>query len=116
MVGDNVINWSHNRKSTRFHVNIGVAYGSDVALVTKLIEEAALEHPDVVSEPPPGVRLVDFGDSSLDFKVNFWSQKMWMIEDVKSEIRIAIEQKFRDNGVTIPFPQRDVHHKTPFSI
>lgn len=112
LVGDNVINWSHNRQSTRFHVNIGVAYGSDVALVIKLIQEAAMEHPDVVSEPPPTVRMKDFGDSSLDFKVNFWSQKMWMIEDVKSEVRIAIEQKFRDNGVTIPFPQRDLHVKS----
>lgn len=112
LVGDNVINWSHNRQSTRFHVEVGVAYGSDVPLVMRLIQEATTEHPDVVSKPQPGVRMIDFGDSSLDFKVNFWSQKMWMIEDVKSEIRIAIEKKFKDNGVTIPFPQRDLHFKT----
>lgn len=112
LVGDNVINWSHNRKSTRFHIEVGVAYGSDVPLVMKLIQKATSEHPDVVSEPLPGVRLVDFGNSSLDFKVNFWSKKMWMIEDVKSEIRIAIEQEFRNNNVTIPFPQRDLHFKT----
>lgn len=109
LVSDNVINWSHNRQSTRFHIEVGVAYGSDVALVTKLIQEAAQEHPGVELKPVPGVRLIDFGDSSLDFKVNFWSEKMWFIEDVKSEIRIAIEQKFRDHGVTIPFPQRDLH-------
>ena len=114
LVGDNVINWSHNRQSTRFSVEVGVAYGSDIALVIKLIRQAADEHKIVERTPEPGVRFVDFGNSSLDFKLNFWSQEMWIIEDVKSEIRIAIEQKFRDNNVTIPFPQRDLHLKTSF--
>ncbi len=114
LVSDNVINWSHNRQSTRFHIGVGVAYGSDVALVARLIQAAAEEHQAVEPDPAPGVRLVDFGESSLDFKLNFWSRKMWMIEDVKSELRMAIEQKFRDNQVTIPFPQRDLHLKTPF--
>lgn len=112
LVGDNVINWSHNRRLTRFDVKVGVAYGSDVALVKRLIEAAGQEHPDVAPDPKPVVRMTDFGDSSLDFKLLFWSNKMWQIEDVRSELRMTIDQKFRQNQVTIPFPQRDLHFKS----
>jgi small-conductance mechanosensitive channel len=114
LVSDNVINWSHNRKLTRFKVGVGVAYGSDVPLVRQLIKEATISHPDVAGDPEPVVRMIDFGDSSLDFEVYFWSQKMWQIEDVRSEIRIAVDRLFRENQVTIPFPQRDLHFKTTF--
>ncbi|MCB0594028.1 MAG: mechanosensitive ion channel, partial [Phaeodactylibacter sp.] len=61
--------------------------------------------------PPPFVRFISFGDSSLDFQVHFWSHEFLRIEDVKSDIRFEIDQAFRQNGVTIPFPQRDVWMK-----
>lgn len=114
LVSDNVINWSHKRDITRFNIKVGVAYGSNVKLVMQLLIESAEAHPDVVSDPAPKARLVDFGESSLDFELLFFTKKMFDIEFVKSEIRVSIEEKFRDNNVTIPFPQRDLHLRSNF--
>lgn len=118
LVSDNVINWSHNRSVTRFRIKVGVAYGSDVKLVMQLLHEAAIEHSEVVREPAPKARFIDFGDSSLNFELLFYSKRMFDIEFVRSDIRVVIDQKFRDHNVTIPFPQRDLHLKTtiPFPI
>jgi small-conductance mechanosensitive channel len=111
LVSDNVINWSHNRSVTRFNVKVGVAYGSDVKLVMRLLQEAAREHDEVVLKPAPVSRFIDFGESSRDFDLLFFSQVMFDIEFVRSDIRIAIDQKFRDHNITIPFPQRDLYIK-----
>jgi small-conductance mechanosensitive channel len=54
------------------------------------------------------VRFIDFGNSSLDFELHFWSEELMPVENVKSDLRFAIDQAFREHGVTIPFPQRDV--------
>ena len=118
LVSDNVINWSHNRSVTRFRIKVGVAYGSDVILVMQLLKDAALEHPEVVRTPEPKARFIDFGESSLDFELLFYSKRMFDIEFVRSDIRVKIDQKFRENNITIPFPQRDLHFKTSenFSI
>ena len=104
----NVINWSHYDSKARFSVNVGVAYGSDTQLVKNLLLEAARGHGAVVKYPSPFVRFTDFGDSSLVFELHFWSQEFMRIEDVQSEIRFEIDRLFRENGITIPFPQRDV--------
>jgi small-conductance mechanosensitive channel len=112
LVSDNVINWSHKRDVTRFNIKVGVAYGSDVKLVMKLLVEAAKEHPDIVSNPEPASRLIDFGESSLDFELLFFTKKMFDIEFIRSEIRVSIEEKFNKHHVTIPFPQRDLHLKS----
>jgi len=112
LINDNVINWSHNREATRFVIEIGVAYGSDVPLVKKILEESAAERPEVAKTPPPYARFDDFGDSALIFGLLFWSNNMWRVEKLKSEIRFAIDQKFRNSKVVIPFPQRDLHVKS----
>jgi small-conductance mechanosensitive channel len=113
---ERVINWTHNAKLTRFTVSVGVAYGSDVRLVEKLLVEAAMEHPEVSKEPKPFALFSNFGDSSLDFDLKFWSEHTFLIEPIKSDLRFAIDQKFRDNNVTIPFPQQDVYIKTPIDM
>lgn len=64
----------------------------------------------------PFVRFLRFGDSSLDFEVHFWSDEVFLIEDVLSDMRFEIDEAFRKNGVTIPFPQRDLHIKTPLQV
>ena len=108
----NVINWTHNRKLTRFTVVVGVAYGSDVEKVRDVLVKCATEHDDVVKTPEPFVFFSDFADSQLTFKLQFYSRSVFKIEFVKSEMRFAIDKAFRANGITIPFPQRDVHiHK-----
>jgi len=108
---DNVINWSHMDQKSRFAVPVGVAYGSDVQLVETLLLECAAECKDVVKTPKPFVRFEDFGSSSLDFKLYFWTNNSFFVENTKSALRFLIDKKFRENKVTIPFPQRDVHIK-----
>jgi len=106
-----VINWSHQSKKTRFRINVGVAYGSNVDLVIKILEESALEHPDITEKTLIEARLIDFGNSSLDFQVLFYSNNAFRIEKVKSDIRKIINKKFIENGIIIPFPQLDLHVK-----
>jgi small-conductance mechanosensitive channel len=106
-----VINWSHQSKKTRFRIDVGVAYGSDVNLVIKVLEESALEHPDIADKNLTEARLTDFGNSSLDFQLLFFSDNVFRIEKVKSDIRKIINRKFLENNITIPFPQLDLHVK-----
>ena len=106
-----VINWSMNEKRTRFRVDVGVAYGSDVELVTKVLLESANVHKDISKVPRPFVRFNNFGDSALEFQLYFWTDTSFTVENTKSDLRYLIDKKFRENGITIPFPQRDVHIK-----
>lgn len=106
---DNVINWSHNSLKTRFGVKVGVAYGSDVRFVEKLLIETATEHSKIESKPSPRVYFRDFGNSSLDFELMFMTVESFRVELIKSDLRFAINQKFIENNITIPFPQTDVH-------
>ncbi len=114
LINDNVINWSQNRKAVRFNVSVGVAYGSDIELVKKLLLETANEHPDIIKDNmhKPFVRFIDFGESSLDFQIFFYSHEKLMFENIKSDLRFLIDRKFRENNVTIPFPQRTLHFKS----
>ncbi len=104
-----VINWSHQSKKTRFRIKVGVAYGSDVDLVEQLLMDSAKEHPEVENDEMIRARFIDFGNSSLDFELLFYSKNIFRIENVKSDIRRTINHKFIENKVTIPFPQMDLH-------
>ncbi|MEZ4932259.1 MAG: mechanosensitive ion channel [Saprospiraceae bacterium] len=108
LVVNNVINLSHNKNPTRFQVKVGVAYASDVELVTALLLQAAKSHKDVLKRPEPRVQFKDFGNSSLDFELHFYTNQFLRIEFIKSDIRFKIAELFRKNGVEIPFPQQDV--------
>jgi small-conductance mechanosensitive channel len=107
-----VINWSHQSKKTRFRINVGVAYGSDVNLVLEILQKSALEHPEISDTSSINTRFLNFGNSSLDFELLFFSKNIFRIENVKSEIRIIINRKFIENNITIPFPQMDLHLKS----
>jgi len=107
-----VINWSHQSRKTRFRIDVGVSYGSDVDLVIKILEECTFEHPDIFNRELTEARLVNFGNSSLDFQVLFFSKNIFRISKVKSDIRRNINKKFIENNITIPFPQMDLHLKS----
>ena len=111
-VTDIVINWSHMEKKTRFHVDVGVAYGSDVEKVTRVLLQCADEQQNISASPKPFVRFTDFGNSSLDFQLYFWSTETFIVEFIKSDLRYKIDAAFRKNGIHIPFPQRDLHIKS----
>ena len=106
---NSLYNWTQNGTTTRESVSVGVAYGSDVQLVKKLLLQAASTHPDVLSEPEPTVVFTDFGDSSLNFKIVFTINDSFKAQFPKSDIRFEIDKLFRKNNVSIPFPQRDIH-------
>ncbi len=108
-ISDIVYNYTQNHKTTRESVNLGVAYGSDVALVTKVLEDVAEVQKGVLKAPKPFVIFEDFGDSALLFSLNFYVNDSYIDPKIKSEIRYKIEAKFREHQISIPFPQRDVH-------
>lgn len=108
-VQEEVVNWSHMREKTRFEIRVSVAYGSDLEKVKQLLYEAATENPNVSKDQQPEVRLLDYGESALILLLLFWGDNEFRVEGVKSKIRYAIYEKFRQHGVQIPFPQRVVH-------
>ncbi len=117
-INENVVNWSHNARENRFRITVGVSYGSDEHVVKEQLMRCASEHPDVMTDNkahPILVRLIDFGDNGLQFELLFWSRNTFLIEQTKSELRLAVLAAFREHGITIPFPQRDVHMIPPAS-
>lgn len=107
-----VINWSHQSNKARFRIEIGVAYGSDVDHVIKILEESAFEHSEVSNRELVEARLMNFGTSSLDFELLFFSKNIFRIGKAKSDIRRIISRKFNENNIIIPFPQMDLHVKS----
>jgi small-conductance mechanosensitive channel len=111
LLENTVINWTLLDKLVRTSVRLGVAYGSDVQLVTRLLQQAAEENSDVLKDPPYGVIFDDFGDNSLVFELNVWvyATAERGLRLIRSDLRYRIDELFRENGVVISFPQRDVH-------
>lgn len=109
LVSEKVTNWTLTDKSARVIAAVGVAYGSDVALVLKLLEQTGNNHPAAVRHPPPAVLFMGFGDSSLDFELRIWITDADQRLVVRGELLAAINAAFAENGVEIPFPQRDLH-------
>ncbi len=108
-ISETIYNYTQNHKTTREAVMVGVAYGSDVALVTTILEEVAQEQQGVLNSPKPFVLFEDFGDSALLFSLQFYINDSFGGPKIKSAMRYRIEAKFRENHIVIPFPQRDVH-------
>lgn len=106
---NSLYNWTQNGTETRESVEVGVAYGSDVNKVKQLLTQAAESHPMVLQDPPPLVLFTNFGDSSLNFKLIFTLNDSFIGAIPKSDIRFTIDKLFRENNITIPFPQRDIH-------
>ncbi len=110
-IQEKIINWTHNALPTRFMIEVGVDYASDVRLVEKILIECAVGHKDILTDSSymPSVRLKDFGSSSIDFQLFFYSFNLFRIENVKSQIRFDILKKFRSNSIQIPFTQLVLH-------
>jgi small-conductance mechanosensitive channel len=105
-----VTNWTYGDPRVRFRIPVGVAYGSDVAKVREALITAGSENPHTLKDPAPSVFLERFGDSSIEFELVVWSSEMsYRPRRYRSDLNFAIEQKFREAGIEIAFPQRDVH-------
>ena len=114
LISDNVINWSSNRGLARFSVAVGVAYGSDVEMVTNTLVQCANKHKKVLQKPAPKVLFKSFGDSSLNFEIFFWTKHFKEIEIIKSDLHYYIDKAFREEKIVIAFPQIDVHMQRPY--
>jgi small-conductance mechanosensitive channel len=109
-ITENVINWSHNDAKVRFRIPVSVAYGSDVRQVERLLLEVAQENKDVLTDPAPAVRFLEFGDSGLQFELRAWSTSLLHRKGTLiSALNFAIYERFAAHGIQIPFPQRDLH-------
>jgi len=108
LVNESITNWTHYNDKVRFNIKIGVAYGSDATEVKKILLESVKSNPYVIEYPAPFVRFENFGDSSLDFTLYFFSRNYMVIEDIKSDLRLEIDRLFREHEISIPFPQRVV--------
>jgi potassium-dependent mechanosensitive channel len=109
LVSEKVTNWTLSNPVTRLAIPVGVAYGSDVQMVLQILVEAAPAHPAVVEEPAPVALFTGFGDSSLDFEVRVWVREIAARLPAKSAVLAEIDRRFREEGIEIPFPQRDLH-------
>lgn len=109
LISTRVTNWSLTGKNVRFKVPIPVPYGTDQEKVIRLLLEVADEDPNVEKTPAPTVRLKEFASSSLIFEVVFWTSKLMQRQGMmKSRINLAVNKKFRENGIRMPFPQMEV--------
>jgi small-conductance mechanosensitive channel len=105
-----VINWTAEDRQIRFSMPVGVSYASDPERVRDILLDVAAGHPDVLSNPSPSVIFKEFGDSSLNFDLRVWTVRQVQTPQVlKSDLYFRIFQAFRENGIEIPFPQRDLH-------
>ncbi len=111
---NNVINFTLSSNKVRTFVEVGVVYGSPTVTVTQLLRRAAVETGRVAKDPPPIILFKGFGDSSLQFEVHFWIHMRTMMDQlqIESAVRFRIDQLFREEGIVIAFPQRDVHLDT----
>lgn len=109
LITKDVTNWTRTDRVIRITVPIGVAYGSDVAHVTELLDAAANSIPGVMQTPPPEVLFMAHGDSSLDFEVRVHVPDPQQRFKVLNAVNSAINATLAEHEIVIPFPQRDVH-------
>lgn len=105
-----VVNWSYSSRDVRVKAPVGVAYGSDLGLVEKLLYQAVDETDRILARPRPRVNIMGFGDSSVQFEIRFWIQDPEEgLSNIRSDVYKRVWELFQENGVEIPFPQQDLH-------
>ncbi len=109
LIAARVVNQSMPSTRLRMRVRVGVAYDSDIELVRETLLDVAAQQSSVLEDPAPTVRLEAFGDSSLDCALLVWIPDAALDDEVGSDLRFAILRAFRERGIGIPYPQRDVH-------
>ncbi len=116
LISDTIVNYSLSSPLIRIDLNVGVSYDADPKVVEKILLEAAQEEPMVEKVQPPAVRFVGFGDSSIDFQLLFWiNVRDTARRRVRSALYFSIFKRLAEQGIEIPFPQRDIHIKTAAS-
>jgi potassium efflux system protein len=115
-ITERVVNWTLSDPITRQVIPVGVAYGSDTALAHRVMLETVRGLPLVLDEPEPRVFFDGFGESSLDFKLYVYARQLADRLPLRHEVHMAVNRALAENGIQIPFPQRDIHvRSTPAS-
>lgn len=109
LVREHLINWSYGDPRARISIPVGVAYNSDIDLVTKTLLQAVESVDNVLQDPAPKVQFLKFGDWSLDFRLLVWTNRPRLHTQIRSDINYRIEKLFREARIEIPFPQTDLH-------
>ena len=117
-ISSTVVNWSHTDRNVRFIIPVGVSYKADPEKVKKILLEVAENEDGVLQSPKPDVLFDEFADSSLNFILRIWTSTYITTPGIlKSKLYFDIFKKFKESGIEIPFPQRDVHVKsTEFQV
>jgi small-conductance mechanosensitive channel len=115
-VSSKLENCSYGDETVRVNVDVGVSYESDLETVMRSLKEVAAEHPEVLKSPAPDVLHIGFGDSAWNMRLRIWLEHSGRHWEVQSDVNCAIVRKFRQNGVEIPFPQRDLHMRSPLPL
>ena len=108
LISNHMINWTLTDYLRRMDMRVGVAYGTDPEVVLEILKSVAEEHDKVRKKPAPSAFFLGFGDSSLDFRMLAWTNIDGRLT-VESEINVTINNKLKEAGIEIPFPQRDLH-------
>lgn len=116
LISNKIINWTFSDHLRRIDIVVGVAYGTDVSQVMETLLKCAKQEEKILKSPSPYVLFNDFAESCLEFELRCWTSDFseWM--EIRSNIRIAIDKAFKEMGIEIPFPQRDLHLKTGFNF
>lgn len=111
LVSNEVINWTLSDQKRRIDIMVGVSYDSDPQQVKSILEEVMTDHPLILQDPKPSVYFLEMGESSLDFRLLFWTASYSEWYKVRSEIVMRTFETLKANGIEIPFPQRDINVK-----
>ncbi|BBD76937.1 mechanosensitive ion channel domain-containing protein [Hydrogenophilus thermoluteolus] len=109
IITGNVTNWTLSDLQSRIVIPVGVAYGSDLDKVRHVLLEVAHAHPNILKDPEPSVAFIQYGASSIDFELRCFVADIGVRVQTHTELALAIDKAFRENGIEIPFPQRDLH-------
>jgi small-conductance mechanosensitive channel len=111
LISDKVTNWTLSDRRRRVDLNVGVEYGTPAPRVIGLLLDVAKANPKVIDDPEPVAFFINFGDSSLDFKLRVWfdADSSTNAFTIHSDIAVAVQQALEDAGIGVPFPQRDLH-------
>ncbi|HEY9809556.1 MAG TPA: mechanosensitive ion channel domain-containing protein [Halomicronema sp.] len=113
LVENKLVNWTLENYTGRIHILVGVAYESDPVLVTEILLKSAYMESAVLSDPPPKVIFTGFGDNALHFDLQVWINRIDQKTPLTSSLNFIIEYNLRQQGITIPFPQRDLWLRNP---
>ena len=117
LITNEVINWSFSDRKVRLKIPVSISYDNDPEQALTLLGEAAMANPRVLADPEPATRLIAFGDSGIELELRVWIEDPQSgMANVRSDINIAIWRAFKQAGIVIPYPQRDLHIRSGLDV